>query len=233
MTAAQLRADLQRRMNMTTRVDTLVEVLDSIRLITRDSILAYSSQRFVRLIRLDNGSERQRISTITHERPVIRSRGQWKLVGAVREIAPRAWWADEAPPAPAGLTGGTRNSAAVDTARALDSAWARSYATHDTVLAATLFSDRLMVTSADGRMKDKAAELADIRPAAGLHMHHFPTSDVRTEPFPGTAVVTGVADWAFRYNGQENALRRRYTAVYVRGGVLGWQLVALHLGRAP
>jgi hypothetical protein len=100
------------------------------------------------------------------------------------------------------------------------------------VLATALLSDRLVVTSADGRTKDKSTELGDIRPTAGLRMHYFRTSDVRIEIFDCTGIVTGVADWAFTYNGQENALRRRYTAAFVRGGPLGWQLVSLHMGRA-
>ena len=122
---------------------------------------------------------------------------------------------------------------AIDSVRAADSAWARTYAAHDTMLALALISDRFVMTSSDGRMKDKATELNDIRPAAGLRMHHFRTSDVRVEVYPGAAVVTGVADWAFTFEGRDQAVRRRYTAVYVRGGRLGWELVALHMGRAP
>jgi hypothetical protein len=109
---------------------------------------------------------------------------------------------------------------------------ARSYATYDTALAVALLADALVVTGADGRLKDKAGELADVRPAAGLRMHHFHTSEVRVEAYAGAAIVTGVADWALTYNGREATVRRRYTAVYVRGGPLGWQLAALHMGRA-
>ena len=152
------------------------------------------------------------------------------LLLAVPEVTPPA---NEVPPSLPAAAPASQSSPQVDSVRALDSAWARAYATHDTVFAATLFSDRFVMTSSDGRLKDKAAELVDIRPAAGLRMHHFRTTDTRIELFAGAAIVTGVADWAFTYNGQENALRRRYTAVYVRGGRLGWQLVAVHMGRAP
>ena len=117
--------------------------------------------------------------------------------------------------------------------RAVDSAWARSYASHDTALAISLMSDRMVMTSTDGQVKDKIMELEHIRPAPGLVMHHFRTSDVRVDLYQGVGIVTGLADWAFNFNGKENAVRRRYTAVYVPGGKLGWQLVALHLGRAP
>ena len=117
--------------------------------------------------------------------------------------------------------------------RAMDSAWARSYVTHDTALALSLMSDRMVMTSTDGQVKDKIMELEHIRPAAGLVMHHFRTSEVRVDLYQGVGIVTGLADWAFTFNGKENAVRRRYTAVYVPGGKLGWQLVALHMGRAP
>jgi hypothetical protein len=120
-----------------------------------------------------------------------------------------------------------------DSLRAIDSAWARTYATHDTALAMALMSDRLVITSTDGRLKDKAAELGDVRPSPGLRMRHFRTSDVRIDVYAGAGVVTGLADWAFSFKGRENTARRRYTAVYVRGGPLGWQMVALQLGRAP
>lgn len=117
--------------------------------------------------------------------------------------------------------------------RGMDSAWARSYATHDTALALSLMSDRMVMTSTDGQVKTKVMELEHIRPAPGLVMHHFRTSGVRVDLYQGVGIVTGLADWAFTFNGKENAVQRRYTAVYVPGGKLGWQLVALHMGRAP
>ncbi len=227
--AVQMRAELQRRMSMTTRVDTLIEVLDSVRVITADSVLAYSAQRFVRAIRLDGGAERQRISTMIHERPVVRVAGQWRMTGAVREISRRAWWVDEPP---AAHSSNAPSSPVVDSLLGLDSAWARTYTTHDTALATTLLADRFMMTTSDGRIKDKAGELADVRPVADLHMHHFRTSEVRIEIYAAAGLVSGVADWAFTYRGRRSAIRRRYTALYVRGGPLGWQLAGLHMGSA-
>lgn len=117
--------------------------------------------------------------------------------------------------------------------RRADSAWARSYATHDTVTAIALFDDRLVVTSGTGTLKDKNGELADIRPTAGLQMHYFRTSDVRVQLFGSAATVIGLAEWSFTYNGRTSTIRRRYTAVYNEGGQLGWTMVALHIGPAP
>jgi ketosteroid isomerase-like protein len=130
-------------------------------------------------------------------------------------------------------TTGDAQPAVADSIRRLDSAWARTYAVHDTALALSLLSDRIVITSANGRMKDKATEIGDVRPAPGLEMKYFRTTDVRIDVYPGTGIVTGVAEWAFTSNGRESSLRRRYTAVYVRGARLGWQMAALHMGQSP
>jgi ketosteroid isomerase-like protein len=50
--------------------------------------------------------------------------------------------------------------------RALDSLWARNYATHDTASATNLMSDDFFMLSPNGRVKDKAAELRDVRLAS-------------------------------------------------------------------
>src|SRR5262245_9647933 len=119
-----------------------------------------------------------------------------------------------------------------DSLLALDSAWARSYATADTALANKLFADSLIVTSGNGRLKNKKGEMADVGPLPpGFQIHYFRTSDVRVQPRGG--VVTGLAEWSWTMNAQTSTTRRRYTAVYARGGPLGWRMVALHIGPAP
>ncbi|HKA58322.1 MAG TPA: nuclear transport factor 2 family protein [Gemmatimonadales bacterium] len=119
-----------------------------------------------------------------------------------------------------------------DSLLALDSAWARSYATADTALANKLFDDSLIVTSGNGRLKNKNGEMADVGPLPpGFQIHYFRTSDVRVQPRGG--VVTGLAEWSWTMNAQTSTTRRRYTAVYARGGPLGWRMVALHIGPAP
>lgn len=119
-----------------------------------------------------------------------------------------------------------------DSVRALDSAWARSYATQDTNLAKLVFADDLVITSTTGALKDKRAELADVAPQPDLHMEYFRTADVAVRMYGGAAVVTGLAEWRFTYRGTPTSVRRRYTAVYARTGPR-WQMVALQLGRAP
>jgi ketosteroid isomerase-like protein len=126
-----------------------------------------------------------------------------------------------------------RPGSAADSVRALDAAWARAYATHDTALAHALFADDILVTSSGGAVKTKQGELADVRPLAGLQMAYFRTEQVDVRVHAAAAVAGGLAQWEFTMNGRTSTLRRRYTATYVRGGPLGWRMVALHLGPAP
>jgi len=122
---------------------------------------------------------------------------------------------------------------AADSVHMLDAAWAYAYASHDTTFAKKLFANDLVVTSLNGTTKNKAGELADVRPTPDLKMDYFRTDSVKVRVYDKAAVVTGLAEWRFTYRGQPSVNRRRYTAVYVRGGPLRWRMVALHLGRAP
>ena len=119
----------------------------------------------------------------------------------------------------------------VDTLRSLDSAWARAYATNDTVLAKQLFDDSLIVTGGNGRLKGKRGELGDVGPSRGLSIHYFRTRDVVAREYGTAGVVIGLAEWSWTSNGVTNSTRRRYTAVYARGGPLGWRMVSLHIGQ--
>jgi ketosteroid isomerase-like protein len=123
--------------------------------------------------------------------------------------------------------------AATDSLRALDRLWAQTYTKHDTAAAKSLFSDSIVITPASGRLKDKQGELADVRADPDLRVHYFRTQDVGVRVHGGTGIVTGLAEWEYTYRGKVQGVRRRYTAVYSRGGSLGWQMVALHLGPAP
>jgi len=131
----------------------------------------------------------------------------------------------------------TPNAAAAQdperTLRGLDSAWARAYAKHDTATALALFAEDIVVTSVSGAQKDRAGELADVRRAPGIQMEYFRTSDVKVRVHDAAAVVTGLAEWKYTANATVSNPKRRYTAFYVKGGPLGWRMVALHMGRAP
>lgn len=115
----------------------------------------------------------------------------------------------------------------------MDSVWARSYATNDTATAQQLFADKLVVFASNGATKDKAGEMADVRPTAGLRMHHFTTRNVRTGGVGNLGLVTGDAEWAFEQGGQTRTVRRGYAASYLRGGPLGWRLASLRMTALP
>ncbi|HUP88107.1 MAG TPA: nuclear transport factor 2 family protein [Longimicrobiales bacterium] len=119
------------------------------------------------------------------------------------------------------------------TIRGADSLWAKNYAINDTVTAGKLMADNFVMGSSNGRYKTKAQEMGDIRPTPGLVGAYFRTRDVTVYDYTTTAVVRGIAEWAFTFNGRFSEAVRNYTAVYNRGGPLGWQLVALFMGVPP
>jgi len=124
-------------------------------------------------------------------------------------------------------------SPAADSVRSLDSLWARSCAVHDTASALRLFDSTIVIASGQGTLKSRDQELGDIRSQPGLAMEYFRTSEVIVRMHRDAAVVTGIAQWAFTFNGRQQDARRRYTATYARGGPLGWRMIALHIGPAP
>jgi ketosteroid isomerase-like protein len=119
------------------------------------------------------------------------------------------------------------------TIRRLDSTWAGIYATHDTATAMQLYSRSLVFTSANGRQKTLAEELADVRPAQGLTMEYFRTTPTLVRTYDRVALVEGSASWRFTMNGAAREVRRTYTAIYGRGGPLGWRILAISMGNAP
>jgi ketosteroid isomerase-like protein len=131
------------------------------------------------------------------------------------------------------VSAGQTPATAESEVRALDAGWARSYQVHDTAYAISLFADDVVITATNGSLKNKNGELADIRPNANLKMDYFRTKDVNVRVMQGAAVVTGLAEWSFTFNGRPSQVTRRYTAVYEKGGPLGWRIVAMHIGRAP
>ena len=114
----------------------------------------------------------------------------------------------------------------------LDSLWARAYQLHDTASALQLFDEKILITNTRGQT-DRANELNDVRAQQGLTLHYFRTRDVTVRTLRDAALVTGIAEWSFTYNGRKSDTRRAYGAVYRRGGPLGWKMMALHIALAP
>ena len=130
-------------------------------------------------------------------------------------------------------TGAAAQSPAVDQIRALDSIWARSYFTHDTVVAKSVLSPDIFITATNGTLKNRETELSDVRESPGTTVNYFRSTDVTVRPYVGTAVVTGQLEWETTASGRVSPARRRYTAVYAPGGPRGWHMVVLHIGAAP
>jgi cytochrome c biogenesis protein ResB len=95
ITNAQIRADLARRMAVVVRLDTLNEVITGVRPVG-DSVEVTTRQRFVRMVRVD-GTERVRVSGVTHRQWFRRERGAWIAVSPLQESDQEAYWADERP----------------------------------------------------------------------------------------------------------------------------------------
>jgi ketosteroid isomerase-like protein len=113
--------------------------------------------------------------------------------------------------------------------RKLDSLWASMYAKNDTASALQLYAPYLVFMGAD-RAKTLADELGDIRPAPGYAMEYFRSSPTTVKTFDRVALVSGTADWRFSFNGSPRQISRPYTAIYTRGGPLGWRIVAVQMG---
>jgi ketosteroid isomerase-like protein len=121
-----------------------------------------------------------------------------------------------------------------DSVRRLDSLWANAYATHDTVFALRAMAEDFTMTAGAGTKKDRRAELGDVRESPGYVVQYFRSRDVDVRVHGSAAVVTGRLEWIVAAAGRTAPeTRRRYTATWVRGGPLGWRLVALHVGPAP
>lgn len=153
-----------------------------------------------------------------------RDRGEWRVSSRF------SVWLDD-PRGPHGaLADADSDEAAV---RALDARWANAYASHDTAFARQLMADDFVMTSTNGSMTDRAAELRDVAGNPALQPHHGRSSDVDVRLHGDAAVVTGLLERSFTAEGgSTTSVARRYTAMYDRGGPLGWRMIALHVGQA-
>jgi hypothetical protein len=115
--------------------------------------------------------------------------------------------------------------------RAIDSTWAHTYFTHDTATFLKIVAPEVVITATNGSTKDRAKELEDVKPYPGMTVNYFRSANVTVIERAG--VVIGTLEWETSSNGRTSPIRRRYTATYAKGGPLGWQMVALHIGQAP
>ena len=108
---------------------------------------------------------------------------------------------------------------------AADRAWAAAIARGDVKTLGELFADEYVIVSANGAMKDKQQEIANLAPAPDVTTYYFRTEDVTARVYDDAAVVRGRAVWKVKYQGRDIDNNRRYTSTYVkRKG--RWLLVA-------
>jgi uncharacterized protein (TIGR02246 family) len=111
---------------------------------------------------------------------------------------------------------------------ALNNAWAHAITKGDAAALSRILADDVIVTSGNGEIRNKAAEIKD---SAGppdpefVWTRSFTTEDVRVRIYRDAALVTGRAKWGFRYRGQEVNQERRYTHMYVKQQGQ-WRIVA-------
>lgn len=88
-------ADLQRRMDMTSRIDTMAGQVHSVLFPGLDEAVVWSSQRFVREMKVPSQSPRVRISSVVHAQRFRREQNEWRISGPIQEHTETATWADE------------------------------------------------------------------------------------------------------------------------------------------
>ncbi|HEX9003125.1 MAG TPA: nuclear transport factor 2 family protein [Blastocatellia bacterium] len=95
-----------------------------------------------------------------------------------------------------------------------------------------ILADDFIITSGDGNLRDKAAELKDLSPTEDLKTLFFRTEDTRLRVYADSAVLVGRLVWRINYKGREIDNERRFTSVFVKQkGV--WQIVAQQVTRVP
>ncbi len=114
----------------------------------------------------------------------------------------------------------------------LNREWADAMVRGDNAALERLFDDDLIVTSGNGVIRNKAAELGESKPNPDLKTLFFNTEEVRVRVYKDAAVVTGHAKWRINYKGRDIDNERRYMSVYAkRDG--RWRMVALQITRFP
>ncbi|MGH9840595.1 MAG: nuclear transport factor 2 family protein [Blastocatellia bacterium] len=95
-----------------------------------------------------------------------------------------------------------------------------------------LLADDYIITSSTSTLRDKQAEMADVKLPAGLSWVFIKTDDLRVRVYGQTAVVTGHIRWRVRNKDREVDDERRFTSVFVKQKGQ-WRIVAQQMTRPP
>lgn len=113
-----------------------------------------------------------------------------------------------------------RSTGRTEDAERVTAAWLNAVERGDATALNDLFDSQFIILSPSGA-RDKAQEIADLVPTAGVALPYFRSRDTQTRAFGSIAITTGVLEWEF--NGRRNA--RNYASIAADRGA-GWKIVA-------
>lgn len=108
----------------------------------------------------------------------------------------------------------------------LQHAWAAARVSGDTAFLETLYAKEFRITTAAGRVVERAADIA-LFATRTIKPEYIRDEDMRVSFYGDTALVTGVENLKGTYNGVPGEMALRFTNVYVRRDGR-WQMVAHH-----
>lgn len=108
----------------------------------------------------------------------------------------------------------------------LEASFNRAVLKGDVAFFSQVFADDITHVSQSGRLRSKAEWLAGRRQGESNYTK-YETDDLKLRLYGETAVVSGIADAAWREKAETNSGRFRFTRVWVRSDGR-WQIVAFH-----
>jgi ketosteroid isomerase-like protein len=118
-----------------------------------------------------------------------------------------------------------RSTAGAEEATRVADAWLKAVETGDADTLQTIFDDQFVILSSGGA-RNKAGEIADLVPKAGVRLPYFRSDDTRTRAFGALAITTGILRWEL--NGRQ--AERNYASISANRGP-GWKILAQQVSR--
>ncbi len=106
----------------------------------------------------------------------------------------------------------------------IENAWPDAMAKKDVSFIDRVYADDITDIGPDGSLNTKSQDIDDLK-SGKFVVDHGTVSDLQPRVYGDFAVVTGVADLAGQYNGQDITGRYRYTDTYTKQSGQ-WKLVA-------
>jgi len=129
-------------------------------------------------------------------------------------------------PMPIGVQAHQTNASAQQTVAALEQTWLISSRTNNPDLIAPLLSERLVSTSSNGKVTDKAAALSDVKNYKWTSLEN---SDLRVSVFDNTAIATFTVDGVgVNPSGTPITEHERWTDTWLKNSKGKWQCIASH-----